>query len=83
MPITKPRSCNIAFRRDRIFSVLPLNVIKNLGTTICFVCQNIAVRQIKARQKLYSYLGIMDVSRCKQKLQRISKRICKCVYLGV
>lgn len=83
MPVAKPRSERIAFRRNRIFTVCPLDVVKYLICSICLVGKNITVRQIKARQKFYSHCGIMNVSRSKQKLQWIPQCVCKGMNLGI
>lgn len=65
MPVAEPRSDCIAFGRNRVLTVNTLNVVENLICSVCFVGKNIAVSQIKARQKIYCHCGIMDVSRSK------------------
>ena len=91
MPVATPRSDRIAFRRNCIFTVCSLNIIKNLIRSICFVGKNITFGQFKARQKFYSYCRIIDISCCKQKFKscckqkfkRIPQRVCKGMNLGV
>ena len=83
MPVATPRSDRIAFRRNCIFTVCSLNIIKNLIRSICFVGKNITFGQCKARQKFYSYCRIIDISCCKQKCKRIPQRVCKGMNLGV
>ena len=44
MLIVTPRSDRIPLWRDRIFSICPLNVVKNVLGTISFIGKNIAFR---------------------------------------
>jgi hypothetical protein len=83
MPIAKPRSDCIAFRRNRVLPICLLDVVQNLSSSVCFVSENITVRQITARQKFYSHCGIIDIPRSKQKFKRIPQCICKRMNFGV
>ena len=83
MPVTIPRVDRIDFWRNRIFTVFSLDIVENAICPICLVRKNIAFRKIKARQKIYSHCGIMDVSRSEKKLQRIPQCICKGVNFGI
>lgn len=83
MPVTKPGSDRIAFRRNRVLPICLLDIVQNLGSSVCFVSENIAVGQITARQKFYSHCGIIDIPRSKQKFKRIPQRICKRMNFGV
>lgn len=83
MPVTIPWVDCIDFWRNRIFTIFSLDVVENAICPICLVRKNITFGKIKARQKLYSHCGIMDVSRREKELQWIPQRICKGVNFGI
>lgn len=77
MPVTEPWPYRVAFRRDGVFAVFPLDIVKNLIRSICLVSKNVAFGQFKARQKFHSHSGVIDISRCKQKFKRIPQCVCE------
>ncbi len=81
-PITTPRIASIGFRRDSIVGILSLNKVQDLSSSIRFIRQNSAAREINVRQNIDGNCGIVYVPARQLKIERIPKGIHNSVDFG-
>lgn len=74
-PVTFPRIFRIGLGRDCVVTILLLDIIKNFGCSICFICQNGAVGNIDVAQNINRNGRIMYISACQLNVNWIAKTI--------
>ena len=83
MVITVPRVCRIRFRRDAERRILGLNISTNLNSSIGFITYNHTASQFNALKDVYSDCTVINITRSKEKSNRIPKGVNYGVYFGI
>ena len=75
IPIYQPWIADIALRRNRIDSILRIDVFSNCLGTIGFITEDIAPLDIDLAEQRDSVLGIVVIAGTEQKRKRIAQAI--------
>ena len=72
VPVHVPRIANVALRRNRIESVLRINVVSDCFRTIGFIAKDIAPINSDLAEQRDGVLGIVVIAGTEQKSKRIA-----------
>ena len=81
-PIAAPWDFGIAFGRNGIFRILPLNIVQDFICSISLVCQNVAVGNIHMGEYIHCYGRIVDVSCGQLKIKWIAETVDNSMNFG-